>query len=75
MTRFLPILAILVVLVSCTNAQAIVLDWDTVTWANGSLSNSYDIRVGHTDVRLLAFDLYNFNVANPRGIVTARKGA
>ena len=43
MSRYLSIVAILGVLVSCTTAQAIVLDWDTVTWANGSLSNSYNI--------------------------------
>ena len=43
MPRYLSIVTILGVLVSCTTAQAIVLDWDTVTWANGSLSNSYDI--------------------------------
>jgi len=27
----------------CANAQAIVLDWNTVSWTSGSLSNSYDI--------------------------------
>ena len=29
-------------------AAAIVLDWDTVTWTNGSLSNSFDIDPGNT---------------------------
>ncbi len=32
-----------VVLLSASNARAVVLDWDTVTWTNGSLTNSYDI--------------------------------
>ena len=32
-----------VVLLSGSNARGVVLDWDTVTWTNGSLTNSYDI--------------------------------
>lgn len=28
------------------NADALVLDWDTVTWTPGSLSNAYDIDAG-----------------------------
>jgi hypothetical protein len=35
--------AVLVLLVTAAHAQATVLDWDAVTWAAGSLSNSYDI--------------------------------
>ena len=35
--------AVAVVLLSASNTSAVVLDWDTVTWTNGSLSNTYDI--------------------------------
>ena len=27
----------------CLTARAVTLDWDTVTWTNGTLSNSYDV--------------------------------
>ena len=40
----LPILLLLLLLLAGgRNAMAVVLDWDTVTWTNGSLSNTYDI--------------------------------
>jgi hypothetical protein len=35
--------AAVLLLLSGSNATAVVLDWDTVTWTNGSLSNTYDI--------------------------------
>lgn len=35
--------AAIVVLLSGSDARAVVLDWDAVAWTNGSLSNTYDI--------------------------------
>lgn len=40
-------LSFLAALVFRTGASAIVLDWDSITWANGSLNNSYDIDPGN----------------------------
>ena len=37
------LLLLLLLLAGGTNAMAVVLDWDTLTWTNGSLSNTYDI--------------------------------
>ena len=37
------LLAAALLLLSRSGVMAVVLDWDTVTWTNGSLSNSYDI--------------------------------
>ena len=37
------LLAAALVLLSGRDAMAVVLDWDTVTWTNGSLSNTYDV--------------------------------
>jgi hypothetical protein len=39
--RFLPSFVIAPFLIATANA--ITLDWDTVTWAAGTLSNSYDV--------------------------------
>jgi hypothetical protein len=36
-------MAALAVLLPAWEARAVVLDWDTVTWTAGSLSNSYDV--------------------------------
>lgn len=37
------VLAILLPIVIASTGRAVTLDWDAVTWAPGSLSNSYDI--------------------------------
>ncbi len=47
--RYTPlILAVVTALFgsACPSAQALLVDWDTLTWAPGSLSNSYDIDAG-----------------------------
>jgi len=44
MNRFtFSMVAALALVLTSPNARAIVLDWDTVSWTAGSLSNSYDI--------------------------------
>lgn len=44
MTSFLKKLSALGLLsLVCGTANAVTLDWDTAAWANGSLSNSYDV--------------------------------
>ena len=40
---FRKLVALLAVLFLSTTAKAVILDWDTVTWTAGSLSNSYDV--------------------------------
>ena len=42
MWKFLRATVVALALLSAT-ARAVVLDWDSVTWGNGTLSNSYDI--------------------------------
>jgi hypothetical protein len=39
----IAVLAILAMALSAPEARAIVMDWDSATWAAGSLSNSYNI--------------------------------
>jgi hypothetical protein len=43
MFRRFPSYAAMLFAVLIANAQALVLDWDTATWTNGSLNNSFDI--------------------------------
>ncbi|MDP9004423.1 MAG: hypothetical protein M3N12_06475 [Verrucomicrobiota bacterium] len=43
-TRFFHLLgAGLLLMAGCATSQAVTLDWDSVTWTPGSLSNAYDV--------------------------------
>ncbi|HEX8678926.1 MAG TPA: hypothetical protein VF683_03135, partial [Chthoniobacterales bacterium] len=50
-----------------TQASAVVLDWDAVTWAPGSLSNSYDVDASRpgNDITLSVADPNSRRVPDP----------
>ena len=66
----MKLLSSLVMVVFCgiTGAPAVTLDWSTVTWTAGSLSNSYDVdptNPGNDITIAMSGNTGNFNSGSP----------